>query len=115
MACKMEGGCHLCRAAKTKIFEMQNAGKSDADIVGSFVQSEGKDVLATRPGPMGVIGPYAALGLGLILVIFVIRRIAAKPQKPALAGVGGGLDTDIDAEVLDRYRERIDKDLEKLD
>src|SRR5580658_6960517 len=74
MACKMEGNCPLCRAAKTKIIAMEGAGKSDADIVDSFVQTEGKDVLAIRPGPMGVIGPWGALGLGMILVVFLIRR-----------------------------------------
>ncbi len=109
MACKMEGDCHLCRAAKTKIIAMQSAGKSDADIVDSFVQTEGKDILAIRPGPMGVIGPWAALGLGMILVVFIIRRFMRKPLTPAPAGAEA-----VDAELLDRYRDRIDKDLEKL-
>jgi cytochrome c-type biogenesis protein CcmH/NrfF len=109
MACKMEGDCHVCRAAKTKIIAMQSAGKSDADIVDSFVQTEGKDVLAIRPGPMGVIGPWGALGLGMILVVFIIRRFMRKPLTPAPAGAEA-----VDAELLDRYRDRIDKDLEKL-
>ncbi len=88
---------------------MQSAGKSDADIVDSFVQTEGKDVLAIRPGPMGVIGPWGALGLGLILVVFLIRRFMRKPLTPAPAGAEA-----VDSELLDRYRDRIDKDLEKL-
>jgi cytochrome c-type biogenesis protein CcmH/NrfF len=109
MACKMEGDCHICRQAKSKIFAMQAAGKSDDQIVDAFVQDEGKDVLAIRPGPMGVIGPWAALGLGAILVIFVIRRFSA--PKPALAPAVAA----IDSEVLDRYHERIEKDLAKLE
>jgi len=109
MACKMEGDCHICRQAKAKIFAMQSAGKSDGQIVDAFVQENGKDVMAIRPGPMGVIGPWGALGLGAILVIFLIRRFAA--QKPALAPA----ESAIDSEVLDRYHERIEKDLAKLE
>lgn len=107
MACKMEGDCHVCRQAKAKIFAMQAAGKSDGQIVDAFVQENGSDVLAIRPGPMGVIGPWGALGLGVILVIFLIRRFTATKPAPAVAA--------IDSEVLDRYHERIEKDLAKLE
>jgi cytochrome c-type biogenesis protein CcmH/NrfF len=109
MACKMEGDCHVCRQAKAEIFAMQAAGKSDDQIVDAFVQENGKDVMAIRPGPMGVIGPWGALGLGAILVIFLIRRFSAHKPAPAPAAAG------IDAEVLDRYHERIEKDLAKLE
>jgi cytochrome c-type biogenesis protein CcmH/NrfF len=109
MACKMEGGCHVCRKAKSEIFAMQSAGKSDDQIVDAFVQENGKDVLAIRPGPMGVIGPWGALALGAILVVFLIRRFSAR--KPALAPAEAA----IDSEVLDRYHERIEKDLAKLE
>jgi len=108
MACKMEGDCHVCRAAKTRIIAMQSAGKSDSQIVDAFIQSDGKDILAIRPGPMGVIGPWGALGLGLILVIFLVRRFAAKPLTPAPAAA-------IDSALLDRYHEQIEKDLAKLE
>jgi cytochrome c-type biogenesis protein CcmH/NrfF len=108
-ACKMEGDCGICRSAKAKILAMQTAGKSDADIVDSFAQSEGKDVLAVRPGPMGVIGPWGALGLGMILVVFIIRRFMKQPPTLAPAGAQA-----VDSALLDRYRDRIDKDLEKL-
>lgn len=109
MACKMEGDCHVCRQAKAKIFAMQAAGKSDGQIVDAFVQENGSDVLAIRPGPMGVIGPWGALGLGVILVIFLIRRFSAQKPAPAPADAG------IDSEALDRYHERIEKDLAKLE
>jgi cytochrome c-type biogenesis protein CcmH/NrfF len=109
MSCKMEGDCHICRKAKAEIFAMQAAGKSDDQIVDAFVQENGKDVLAIRPGPMGVIGPWGALGLGAILVIFLIRRFSAR--KPALAPAEAAMDS----EVLDRYHDRIEKDLAKLE
>jgi len=108
MACKMEGDCHVCRQAKAKILAMQAAGKSDGEILDGFVQENGKDVLAVRPGPMGMIGPYAALGIGMILVIFIIRRMAS--HKPTLAPAAA-----IDSDVLDRYHDRIEKDMARLE
>jgi cytochrome c-type biogenesis protein CcmH/NrfF len=107
-ACQMEGGCSMCGGAKTKIFALQAAGKSDAQVIDAFVQSEGKDALAIRPGPMGVIGPWGALALGAILVVFLIRRFAVKPLVPAPAAA-------IDSALLDRYHDQIEKDLSKLE
>jgi cytochrome c-type biogenesis protein CcmH/NrfF len=109
MACKMEGGCHICKGAKAKIFELQSAGKSDSQIVDTFVQENGKNILAIRPGPMGVIGPWAMLALGAVLVVFLIRRFAVAKPVPAAAGPA------IDSELLDRYHEQIEKDMAKLD
>ncbi len=109
MACKMEGDCHICRQAKSRIFAMQAAGSSDSQILDAFIQENGKDVLAVRPGPMGMIGPYAALGLGMIVVLFVIRKLAAHKPTPAPAGPA------IDSEALDRYQDRIEKDMSKLE
>lgn len=111
MACKMEGGCHICKGAKAKIFEMQSAGKSDSQIVDSFVQEEGKGVLAIRPGPMGVIGPWGALALGAILVVFLIRRFASHKIASAPAGV----DSAVASAAFDRYHEQIEKDMAKLE
>jgi cytochrome c-type biogenesis protein CcmH/NrfF len=107
MSCKMEGDCHLCRAAKTKIVEMQAAGKSEDQIVDSFVAENGKDFLAIRPGPMGVLGPWGALALGAILVVFLIRRFMAQRPAPAAAT--------LDSDALNRYHEQIEKDLAKLE
>lgn len=106
MACKMEPWpCHVCKGAKTKIVAMQAEGKSDSQILDQFVQENGRQILAVGPGPLGVIGPYAALALGLVLVVWVIRRFSTRKQPV----------TAVDAAVLDRYHERIEKDLAKLD
>src|SRR6266404_4199232 len=105
MDCKMEPWpCHICKDFKAKIIEMQAAGKSDDQILDQFVQENGKSILAIGPGPMGMIGPYAALALGALLVIWVIRRFAARRPQAAAA----------DGAVLDQYQERIEKDLAKL-
>ena len=40
------------------------------------------------PGTGGMLGPYVALGMGLILVLYTIHRYKAK--KPAVAGTVAG-------------------------
>jgi cytochrome c-type biogenesis protein CcmH/NrfF len=103
MSCKMEPGCGMCKRSKTEIFQLQQAGKSDSQILDQFVAENGKQVLAITPGVFGTSGPFIALGLGAIVVLMVIRKYY-KP-KPA------GEVPEIDPEVL----ERINKDMAKLD
>ncbi|MGA3190109.1 MAG: cytochrome c-type biogenesis protein CcmH [Bryobacteraceae bacterium] len=103
MSCKMEPGCGICKRAKTKIFALQTAGKSDSQILDDFVSENGKQILNITPGLFGTAGPFVALSLGAILVLLVIRRY----RKPRLAGDL----PEIDPHVL----ERINKDMAKLD
>jgi cytochrome c-type biogenesis protein CcmH/NrfF len=56
---------------------------------------------------LGYVMPFAAILVGLAFVWWVIKRF----RKPL--AVADGLE--IDPAVLERYQERIDKDLEKLD
>jgi cytochrome c-type biogenesis protein CcmH/NrfF len=102
MTCKMEPGCGICKRAKTQIFQLQSAGKSDPQILDQFVAENGKQILAITPGVVGTAGPFVALSLGAILVVLVIKRY----RKPHAAEV-----PEIDPDVL----ERINKDLAKLD
>jgi len=107
MACKMDPyPCGTCRRAKVKIFEMQNAGKSDQQILDSFVAENGKQILAVGPGFMGVAGIVGAALIGLAMVVLVMRRYLRKAPAPAVASA-----PEIDPETL----ERIEKDLNKLD
>lgn len=103
MTCKMEPGCGTCKRAKTKIFELQTAGKSDSQILDEFVAENGKQILFVTPGLFGAAGPYIVLSLGAVLVLLVIKKYrkphAAEPMP------------EIDPEVL----ERINKDMAKLD
>jgi cytochrome c-type biogenesis protein CcmH/NrfF len=103
MTCQMEPGCGICKRAKTRIFAEQQAGKSDSQILDGFVAENGKTILWVTPGLAGSAGPYVALSLGAIVVLFVIRRYL----KPRPAGMG----PEIDPEVLDK----INKDMAKLD
>lgn len=105
MACRMppDGRCPVCQMNKTKILAMQQSGSSDQQILEQYAAENGKDILVIPPGSAGVLGPYVALGLGLIAVFFTIRRYMR--LKPSVAS------TQIDRATL----EQIEKDLAKLD
>jgi cytochrome c-type biogenesis protein CcmH/NrfF len=111
MACQMPGGCALCKANRTKIYKMQMAGMNDKQIIDQFVAEKGPEIVVIPPGMGGVLGPYVALGLGLIAVLYTIRRYAAK--KPPLAGAaaGAGPGGGIDPATL----AQIEKDMAKFD
>jgi cytochrome c-type biogenesis protein CcmH/NrfF len=104
MACRMDPyPCQTCRQAKVKIYELQQAGKSDSQILNQFAQEDGKDILVQPPGVMGVGGICLAALAGLGMVLLAIRRFRRQPAAPAVS--------DLDAETL----ARIEKDLSKLD
>jgi hypothetical protein len=107
MTCKMDPyPCPVCSTHKKKIFNMQQAGMTDDQILSRFAEEEGKDIIGVHPGVIGSLLSYTALGLGLILVVFVIRRYH-RPQAPAAPAS--------DQAVLDRYHEQIEKEVDKLD
>jgi len=99
--------CRTCWDNKKKILSMQAAGMSDQAILDKFAQEMGKDVVAVPPGMLGSLSFYSAAALGLILVVFVIRKYSRKPA----ANVAASLD---DPE-LSRYQDQIEKEVEKLD
>jgi len=112
VACQMPGGCAMCKASRTKIYQMQRSGMTDRQILDQFVAEKGPDVIVIPPGVGGVLGPYVALGLGLIAVLYTIRRYKAK--KPGLSGVtvgAAGAGDAIDPATL----AQIEKDMDKFD
>jgi len=104
MACVMPPGCPVCKMNKAKMVNMQKSGMSDQQILDQYVAENGKDVLIVPPGIAGVLGPYVALTLGLLLVLWTIRRMM-RPRKVVLNG------PPIDAATL----ARIEKDTANLD
>jgi hypothetical protein len=108
MACRMDPyPCRTCWENKKKILKMQSAGMSDQAVLDQFAQEMGKDVVAVQPGVIGSMSFYSAAVLGLILVVFVIRKYSRK--GPAAAGVPS------DDPALSRYHDQIEKEVEKLD
>jgi cytochrome c-type biogenesis protein CcmH/NrfF len=115
MACQMPGGCAVCKASRTKIYQMQRAGMTDRQILDQFVAEKGPDVIVIPPGVGGVLGPYVALGFGLIAVLYTIRRYMAK--KPALSGmtVGSAAAAGTGDAVDPATLAQIEKDMDKFD
>jgi|SRR5579862_1396850 len=109
MACVMPptGICPVCKASKIRIANMQKEGKSEKQILDTFVAESGQSVLVIPPGFGGFGGPYIALFLGLGVVIWAIRRY--RNLRPAPVVPPG------DAATLDRFHDQIEKDLSKLE
>jgi cytochrome c-type biogenesis protein CcmH/NrfF len=108
VACEMPGGCQTCKRLRTQIAQMQNAGKSDQAIIDEMVKENGPQIYLAEPGAIGWLTPFLAVAFGLGVIYWFVRR---NLKTTALAAGG----VPVDAQVLDRYHERIEKDLEKLE
>jgi cytochrome c-type biogenesis protein CcmH/NrfF len=109
MACVMppSGVCPVCKENKIKMAQMLKAGMTEQQILDQYVKEQGPGVLVKQPGVLGFTGPYIALGLGGLALLFVIRRLKTLKPAPAVAPAN-------DAELA-KYQAQIDKDLDKLD
>ncbi|HTB16736.1 MAG TPA: hypothetical protein VK708_01415 [Bryobacteraceae bacterium] len=109
MACRMDPyPCRTCWENKKKILKMEQAGMSDQAILASFASEMGPNTVVVPPGILGSLSFYTAAALGLILVVFVIRKLSRKD----VAVASGGVPHD---PLLDRYHDQIEKEVEKLD
>ncbi|MGA2214722.1 MAG: hypothetical protein ABSH31_15710 [Bryobacteraceae bacterium] len=109
MACRMDPyPCRMCWENKKKILKMEQSGMSDQAILASFAQDMGPNTVVVPPGILGSLSFYTAAALGLILVVFVIRKLSRKEAVVAAAGAPHD-------PLLDRYHDRIEKELDKLD
>ena len=106
IACEMAGGCGYCKRVKTRIAQMQSTGKSDQDIIDQLVKESGESYLAP-PGAFGWLTPYLAALFGLGVIFWFVRR---NTRAPATAE-----GPEVSSEVFDRYHEKMEKDLEKLE
>lgn len=111
--CNMSSGqCHFCKPARTKIFQLQQAGTSDDNIIASFVKEYGQGIFRGDPNSYFRTIPYLVLVAGGFVTWMVVKRLRGPvAKKPATAG-GPPLDDD---PLLARYRDAIEKDTEKLD
>jgi cytochrome c-type biogenesis protein CcmH len=103
--------CEFSEPARAKLLKMVNAGMSDSAIIDSFVKEYGLEILMRPPAQgfnlLGYVMPFAAIGLGLAFVWWMIRRF----RKPLAVASG----PELDEVTLARYQARIESDLEKLD
>jgi cytochrome c-type biogenesis protein CcmH/NrfF len=111
MACRMDPyPCRTCWENKKKILQMEQSGMSDQAILDAFAKEMGPAVVVVPPGTLGALSFYTAGVLGLIAVLFLIRKYSRK--APAVAGVPGSPDAD---PLLARYHDQIEKEVDKLD
>jgi len=109
MACRMDPyPCRTCWDNKKKILKMEQDGISDQAILASFASEMGPNTVVVPPGILGSLSFYTAAALGLILVVFVIRKY----RRKEVAVAAGSQPHD---PLLDRYHDQIEKEVEKLD
>lgn len=103
--------CEYSHPARQRIAAQLAQGKSDDEIVKSFIDQQGLQALAVPPNrgfnSLVWIMPWVAVAAGLALVWLFIRKYSS---KKAAAGA-----PEIDPAIVERYRADIEKDLEKLD
>ncbi len=111
--CMMSSGqCGFCKPARTKIFKMQQAGMSDKDITDDFMREYGPKIYRADPSALGWMVPYGTLMIGVLVVIWFVRRYyhpAAAPAQAAAAGAAAGDD------ALGKYKDQIEQDLAHLE
>lgn len=103
--------CHYAKPAREKIRDAQAAGKTDDQIVASFVAEQGNEALVVPPNEgfsrLAWWMPPVMIGFGLALIYWFVRRM----QKPGSAVARPS----VDMATLERYKDSIEKDLAKLD
>ena len=103
--------CGYCKPARLKIAQMQAEGKSDDEIVASFVKENGVQALASPPTSgfslFAWIMPYIFIAPGLVAIAWFVKRFSGRR-----ATAGG---PPLDEETLRRYQEQIEKDVAKLE
>lgn len=111
------GQCGFCKPARTKIFKLQQAGLSDQQIADNFTREYGPKIYRADPSALGWLVPYSTLAIGVVVVIWFVRRY----YHPAAAGVvaatapGTGPQTPPAEDPLGKYRDQIEHDLAHLE
>ena len=104
--------CSHADPARQKIAALQKEGKSDDSIIKTFIAESGLSALAVPPAEgfnlLAWWMPYIMLGVGLIALLWFMKRYNPK-HAPASSM------PEVDPELLARYRDRIDKEVSKLE
>lgn len=104
-------GCGYSTPAREKIGTMLDQGKSEDEIVNSFIQEMGIVALAQPPregfNRIGYWMPFFVVAFGLGMIALYIKRFRKPAPVPEI-----NVD---DPRIRDRYRERIEKEMADLD
>jgi cytochrome c-type biogenesis protein CcmH/NrfF len=109
--CNMSSGqCHFCKPARTKIFQMEQQGVSDAGIYAEFKKIYGAAIFRPDPNSYFWLIPYLALAAGCVIVWLVLQRMrGSRILHHAAAG------PPVEDPDYARYRGAIEKDTERLE
>ncbi|MBV8831187.1 MAG: cytochrome c-type biogenesis protein CcmH [Acidobacteriaceae bacterium] len=99
--------CDSADPLRRRIYQMKQQGRSDDEIVNAIVREQGVVALSSPPstnfgGLISWIGPGVALLVGFVIWSMYVRRNREEPKA---------LSTD-DEELIVRYRDQIDRELE---
>ena len=102
--------CHYSKPARTKIAALLGTGAGDDKIVDSFVKDNGVQALSVPPSEgfntlLGLM-PWIMGGVGLMAIAWFINRSKTAPVAEM---------PEIDRALVDKYREKIEKDTADLD
>jgi cytochrome c-type biogenesis protein CcmH/NrfF len=112
VACPMAlQGCGFCNPARVRIAKMIAAGMTDKQIVDTYVKEYGPGIYRADPNNFFWIIPYAALGVGLLAIVFFLwHSFRPKPAQPVVEAPAAP-EIDIDP----RYLEAAEKETSRLD
>jgi cytochrome c-type biogenesis protein CcmH/NrfF len=89
--CMMSGGqCPFCKPARTKIFQMQQAGTDDSAIIASFLRDFGARVFRPDPSSYFWLVPYVSLGVGGIVIVLILKRASVRAREQAMIPASAG-------------------------
>jgi cytochrome c-type biogenesis protein CcmH/NrfF len=103
-------GCGFCNPARVRIAKMQLAGMTDKQIIDTYTKEYGADIYRADPNNFFWLIPYAALGFGLLAIVFFLRN-AYHPKTAAQPAVS----TTPEVEVDQRYLAAAEKETSSLD
>ena len=99
--------CSFSKPAKERIARMLSVGMTDEQIVQAFVRDYGPGIYLSPPNAFGWIVPYAAVGLGLVVIwLFIKKYRMPAPEAEVI---------EIDDPDLLKYKDQIERDLAKLE
>lgn len=106
--------CHFSDPVRLKLLAMVDEGrKSDREIIDAIAAEYGRDILLSPPAEgfyaLGWTMPYVGLAAGAAALWLVLRSYLKR--RPA-GGEAGAVKPSAE---LERYRERIDKDLSGME
>jgi len=101
--------CGFSKPAKEKIARMEAVGMSDQQIIDSFVREYGPDIYLAPPNATAWIVPYAAVGIGLLVIWFFVKKYRKPKPMTDLGSV------EIDDPALAKYKDQIERDLANLE